>query len=123
LTFNPFNRDRAPLAQLAVCPSCACEVAVEVQGPRGPMLATRQAGERVEEVGVACDCARCGARYVRLYAGGTLAYGRGRAGVSAPHDSVAVNGRAGGRGPGGEGTDGGGSLFGDMVTNLDGRDF
>jgi len=123
LTFNPFARKAAPLAQLAVCPSCVCEVAVEVQGPRGPMLATRQAGERIEAVGVACDCARCGARYVRLYAGGTLAYGRNRAGVSGRPDGVAVNARAGGAGPGGEGTEGGGSLFGDMVTNLDGPVF
>ena len=119
MTLNPFSRKDMPLARLAECPSCQCDVAVEVQGPRGPMLATRQAGERVEAVGVAADCARCGSRFVRLYAGGTLAYGRNRVGAG-QNLAVARAGtdRVAGM-PGGEGTEGGGSLFGDMVTNLD----
>ena len=106
-------RKRAPLAQLAVCPSCACDVAVEV------MVAWKHAGQERERAGVVCECVRCGARYTVLDNGGAIAYGRNRAPVGVAHDSVAVNGRAGGRMPGGEGTEGGGSLFGDMVTNLD----
>ena len=115
LTLTLWPRKRAPLAQLAQCPACQCEVAVRVQGPRGDLLAYRHAGEAGEAVGHACECARCGARYVSLWQGGTLAYGRNRAQVA----SVQAVASAGGKVPGGEGTEGGGSLFGDMVTNLD----
>ena len=112
-------RKRAPLAQLAQCPACQCEVAVRVQGPKGDLLAYRHAGEAGEAVGHACECARCGARYVSLWQGGTLAYGRNRASTG-QNLAVARAGadRVAGM-PGGEGTEGGGSLFGDMVTNLD----
>lgn len=104
MLLNPFARNK--LAQLAECPSCKCEIAVEV------MVAWRHAGEARERAGVVCECVRCGQRYTVLSAGGTVTYGRTRAvGARAGTDRVAV--------PGGEGTEGGGSMFGDMVTNLD----
>jgi len=105
-----WTRKPVPLAQIAACPSCACEVAVEV------MVAYRHAGQVRERAGVVCECVRCGARYTVLDAGGAITYGRRQAVAQAQP-------RAGGQVPGGEGTEGGGSLFGDMVTNLDGRDF
>ena len=101
-----WTRKPLPLAKLAECPSCACEVAVEV------LIAWKHAGQERERAGVVCECVRCGARYTVLDAGGAIAYGRRQAVQAAPA-------RAGGQVPGGEGTEGGGSLFGDMVTNLD----
>lgn len=104
MTFNLFKRNS--LAQLAVCPSCACDVFVRV------LVAYRMAGERREQAGDVCECVQCGQRVTVLTSGGIITYGRRQAVQAAPV-------RAGGQAPGGEGTEGGGSLFGDMVTNLD----
>ena len=106
-------RKRAPLAQIAVCPSCACEVAVEV------LIAWKHAGQERERAGVVCECVRCGARYTVLDNGGAIAYGRNRVATGQNLATArAGTDRVAGM-PGGEGTEGGGSLFGDMVTNLD----
>ena len=115
LTLTLWPRKPVPLAQLATCPACQCDVFVRV------LVAYRLAGERREVAGDVCECVRCGQRVTVLTQGGIIAYGRNR--VGAP--SNASNGPAGWRvqPPGGEGTEGGGALFGDMVTNLDGRDF
>ena len=111
MTFSLFKRNA--LAQLAVCPSCSCDVFVRV------LVAYRMAGERREQAGDVCECVRCGQRVTVLTQGGIIAYGRNRvAGGQNLATARAGTDRVAG-GPGGEGTEGGGSLFGDMVTNLD----
>lgn len=107
MPFNLFARKDIPLAALAACPACKCDVFVRV------LVAYRLAGERREVAGDVCECVQCGQRVTVLTSGGMIAYGRQRAAVS----SQPVPGRA--AVPGGEATEGGGSLFGDMVTNLD----
>lgn len=98
-----FDRFRTPIAALASCPGCACDVAVRIA------VAYRKAGEREERAGVVLDCVRCGQRYTALDAGGVVAFGRGGAVAGAGE-------RAGVQAPGGVGDGGGAGLFADMET-------
>ena len=101
----------APIAALASCPGCACDVAIRIA------VAYRKAGKREERVGTVLDCVRCGARYTALDAGGVVAYGRSAGNVGAQGASVgAARGGAGAGATGGAGDGAGASLFADMET-------
>ena len=100
----------APIAALASCPGCACDVAIRIA------VAYRKAGKREERVGTVLDCVRCGARYTALDAGGSIAYGRGHAGAAHAGTARAGTDRVAGSTTGGAGDGAGASLFADMET-------
>lgn len=106
-----WNGWNAPIAALASCPGCACDVSVRIA------VAYRKAGKREERVGTVLDCVRCGARYTALDDGGVVAYGRGAGAHGASVARVGA-GSAGATGasPGGAGDGAGASLFADMET-------
>ena len=95
-----FGLTKRPLAKLAECPSCACDVGVRVA------VAYRQAGGQADKAGVVTECVRCGCRYTALADGRVIAF---RATVRAPEAQ-------GGGQPGGQATGGPGWLDDDMVT-------
>lgn len=90
-----------PLARMAECPSCLCDVGIRIA------VAYRQAGEAQERAGTVTECVRCGCRYTALRAGGTIAF-RAAVRPAAPGQQAAT--------PGGQATGGPGWLDDDMVT-------
>lgn len=84
-------RKRPQLVALSVCPTCACEHAIEI------VQAVKRAGEVREPSGMVRECVRCATRYTALYAGGAIIYGgeSGRANGQAAPTGGAGDGRAG----------------------------